>query len=121
MIPFEDRILIQPDPVKDKSHGMLLGDKEKEKPLIGTVIRVGSGRINHNIRLNITGEATPELLDKIANLLKPQGIDVKEGDRVMFGRYAGTRVKHQGKEVLFIRATDVLSKLEEGDEGYLPS
>jgi len=121
MKPTEDRILILPDPVKDKVGGLLVSEKEKEKPQIGTVIRVGPGKINHNIKLNISGEATLEILDKIAQLLKPVGVGLREGDRVMFGRYSGTRVKHQGKDVLFIRESDVLSILEEGDEGYSPS
>lgn len=124
MKPREDRILIEPDPVVDKIAGLVMGEKDREKPLTGTVIRVGPGRINHNIKLSISGDATPELLDRIQKLMetvhKPAGMDVAEGDRVMFGRYSGTRVKHQGREVLFIRAADVLSILEDGDEGFRP-
>lgn len=124
MKALEDRILIRPDKASDEIAGLILQQHEREKPVIGTVLVVGPGRHQYNVKLDITVPVTPEVINRLDQLVdkirQPVDFGVKVGDRVLYGRYAGTKVKHQGEEVLFIRASDVLSILEDGDEGFEP-
>ncbi|WP_027724873.1 co-chaperone GroES [Tuberibacillus calidus] len=91
--PLGDRIVIEPVEKEEKTAGgIVLPDTAKEKPQEGRVIAVGTGKVADN------GE-------RIA-------LEVKEGDRIIFSKYAGTEVKYDGKEYLILRQDDVLAIVE---------
>ncbi len=88
--PLADRIVVkQLDPQEKTKSGLVLPDTAREKPQEGKVIAVGSGR----------------LLDDGA--VKP--LEIKTGDRVLYGKYAGTEVSLEGDEYLILREEDVLA------------
>ncbi len=90
--PLGDRVLIEViDEDLQKEGSLYIPDTAKEKPQQGKVVSVGKGRYED-------GKWIP--------------LDVKAGDVVLYGRYAGTEVKHGGKEYLIVRETDVLAILE---------
>ncbi len=83
--PLADRVLIEPKPAEEKTaSGLFIPDTAKEKPLEGTVVAVGPG----------TKEVTME---------------VKKGDTVLYGKYAGTEVHADGKNYIIMRQSDVLA------------
>ncbi len=83
--PLSDRVLIQPNPAEEKTAGgLIIPDTAKEKPLAGKVVAVGPG----------TSEVTME---------------VKVGDQVLYGKYAGTEVTVDGKDYLIMRQNDILA------------
>jgi chaperonin GroES len=91
--PLNDRLLVQRTEEEAKSAGgIIIPDTAKEKPQKGNVIAVGPGKVDDN------GRRTPP--------------DVKVGDRILFTKYAGTEVKIDGIEHLFMREDDVLGILE---------
>ena len=91
--PLADRILLKRIEVKqDKKGGIIIPDSAKEKPQEGKVISVGGGRVNED------GTVRP--------------LDVKKGDRVLFGKYGGTEVTVDGEEHLIIREDDILGIIE---------
>ncbi|MEQ6378234.1 co-chaperone GroES [Bacillaceae bacterium S4-13-58] len=88
--PLGDRVVIELVEQEQKtSSGIVLPDSAKEKPQEGRVVAVGSGRVTEN------GE-------KVA-------LEVKEGDSIIFSKYAGTEVKYEGKEYLILRESDILA------------
>ncbi|BAB04280.1 co-chaperone GroES [Halalkalibacterium halodurans] len=88
--PLGDRVVIEQVETEEKTaSGIVLPDTAKEKPQEGRVVAVGTGRVTEN------GE-------KIA-------LEVKEGDSVIFSKYAGTEVKYDGKEYLILRESDILA------------
>jgi chaperonin GroES len=91
--PLHDRIIVKrlEEETKTKS-GIIIPDTAKEKPLEGAVIAVGNGRRSED------GKVTP--------------LDVKKGDKILFGKYAGTEIKIDGEEHLILREEDVLAVLE---------
>lgn len=90
--PLDDRVVVQRVEAEETTKGgIILPDNAKEKPQQGTVIAVGPGKL-----LDSGQRATP---------------DVKEGDSVLFGKYAGTEVKVAGEEYLIMREGDLLAKL----------
>ncbi len=92
--PLHDRILVQRIEEEERTKsGIIIPDTAKEKPIMGKVIAVGDGRILEN------GQKVP--------------LSVKEGDRVLFGKYAGTEVKIEGEEYLIMREDDVLAIIED--------
>jgi chaperonin GroES len=91
--PLHDRILIERVGEEHKTKGgIIIPDTAKEKPQEGRVIAVGKGRVLEN------GEV--------------RALEVKKGDRVLFGKYSGTEVKLAGDDRLIIREEDVLAILE---------
>jgi chaperonin GroES len=92
--PLRDRVLIERlEEAEQKSiGGILIPDTAKEKPQQGRVIAAGKGRVNDK------GEVFP--------------LDVKEGDTVLFGKYAGTEIKIEGREYLIIREDEILGVTE---------
>jgi chaperonin GroES len=91
--PLHDRILVRRQDEETKSAGgIVLPDSAQEKPMQGTVIAAGKGKIlpDGSIR----------------------GLDVKVNDTVLFGKYAGTEVKINGEELLMMREEDVLAVSE---------
>ncbi len=93
MRPLHDRVLVERlEEHEQRVGGIIIPDTAKEKPQQGRVIAVGKGRINDK------GEVFP--------------LDVKEGEMVLFGKYAGSEIKIEGKEYLIIREEEVLGVLE---------
>jgi chaperonin GroES len=93
MRPLRDRILVERiEEAEQRIGGIIIPDTAKEKPQSGRVIAVGKGRINDK------GQVFP--------------LDVKEGETILFGKYAGSEIKIDGKEYLILREDDVLGVLE---------
>ena len=91
--PLHDRILVKRLDQEAKSKGgIIIPDTAKEKPMEGQVVAVGNGKVSDD------GTVTP--------------LDVKKGDRILFGKYSGTEIKLEGDEHLIIREEDVLAVLE---------
>ncbi|MCE7910264.1 MAG: co-chaperone GroES [Candidatus Brocadia sp.] len=91
--PLDDRVVIEPMEAEEKTAGgILLPDTAKEKPMKGKIIAVGEGKMLES--------------GKRAELL------VKKGDKVLYGKYAGTEVAVDGKEYLVMRESDILAKIE---------
>jgi chaperonin GroES len=91
--PLGDRVLVRrtDEDEQKTSGGIIIPDTAKEKPQEGEVISVGKGRLLDN------GEYQP--------------IDVAAGDKVLFGKFAGTEVKYGGEELLILREDDILAKI----------
>lgn len=91
--PLGDRVIVKRIEEEEKSSGgIIIPDSAKEKPLEGEVVAVGSGKVLENG--------------------KKQPLDIKAGDRVLFGKYAGTDVKIEGEEHLILREDDILGIIE---------
>lgn len=90
--PLHDHILVERIEEEVKKGGIIIPDTAKEKPQQGKVIAVGDGRKDDK------GNRIP--------------LDVKKGDTILFGKYAGTEVKIEDKEYLIIREDDVLGIIE---------
>ncbi|CDQ20348.1 chaperonin GroES [Halobacillus karajensis] len=91
--PLGDRIVIElVEEEQTTASGIVLPDSAKEKPLEGKVVAVGTGRVTDN------GE-------KVA-------LEVAQGDRVIYSKFAGTEVKYEGSEYLILRESDVLAVIQ---------
>ena len=89
--PLEDRVVIMPDEDTETMRGGLyIPDTAKEKPTQGEVLAVGPGRFEKGARVPV---------------------DLKVGDKVLYGKYSGTNITLDGEEVFIIKASDVLAKL----------
>ncbi|MNH87117.1 10 kDa chaperonin [compost metagenome] len=86
--PLGERVLVEPiEQNETTSFGIVLPDSAKEKPQEGKVIAVGSGSVNKDgVRV---------------------ALEVKEGDVVLFSKYAGTEIKYEGKEYLIMKESDI--------------
>lgn len=92
--PLGDRVLVERLEAEEQvKGGIIIPDTAKEKPQQGKVIAVGPGKRLEN------GEIKP--------------LDVKEGDKILFGKYSGTEVKLEDKEYLIMREDDILGIIEE--------
>ena len=92
--PLHDRIIVQRiDEGEQNVGGIIIPDSAKEKPQQGTVIAVGNGKANDN------GKRIP--------------LDVKAGDRILFGKYSGQEIKLDGQEYLIMKEDDVLAVIED--------
>ncbi len=93
MRPLNDRIIVARLEEKEISAGgIIIPDSAKEKPIEGKVLAIGNGKLKDD------GSRVP--------------MDVKEGDKILFGRYAGTDVKLDEKELLILREDDVLAIID---------
>jgi chaperonin GroES len=91
--PLQDRILVQRVAEETTTKGgIIIPDTAKEKPAEGKVIAVGKGKLGDDG--------------------KPMALDLKKGDRILFGKYSGTEVKIDGEEYLIMREDDVLGVIE---------
>ena len=91
--PLQDRVIVKRVEEEEKTKGgIIIPDSAKEKPAEGKVIAVGKGKIGEDGKL--------------------QPLDVKPGDRILFGKYAGTEVKVDGEENLIMREDDILGVIE---------
>jgi chaperonin GroES len=87
--PLQDRLIVKRVAEEEKTKGgIIIPDTAKEKPLEGKVIAVGNGKVLED------GKVRP--------------LDIKAGDRILFGKYAGTEVKIEGEDHLILREEDVL-------------
>ena len=92
--PLHDRVLVRRVEQEEKtSGGIIIPDTAKEKPMEGEVIAIGPGGRDE------TGKLIP--------------IDVKVGDRVLFGKWSGTEVRIDGEELLIMKESDVMGVIEE--------
>lgn len=83
--PLADRVLVEPAAAEEKTaSGIIIPDSAKEKPLKGKVVAVGTGK--------------PD-----------EPLTVKEGDTVLYGKYAGTELSHEGEDYLIMREADILA------------
>ena len=91
LTPLHDRVIVKRIEEKESvKGGIIIPDSAKEKPQEGEVIAVGSGKREK-------GETIP--------------LDVKPGDRVLFGKYSGTEIKIEDEELLILREDEILAKL----------
>jgi chaperonin GroES len=91
LTPLHDRVIVKRIEEKETVRGgIIIPDSAKEKPMEGEIIAVGSGKREK-------GELIP--------------LDVKPGDRVLFGKYSGTEIKVEDEELLILREEEILAKL----------
>ena len=82
--PLADRVLVLPAQAEEKVGGIIIPDTAKEKPQNGTVVATGEGT-------------------------KDEAMVLKEGDEVLYGKYSGTELEHEGTKYLIMRQSDVLA------------
>ena len=91
--PLQDRVIVKRVKEEEKTKGgIIIPDTAKEKPIEGEIVAVGNGKVNDE------GKLRP--------------LDVKVGDRVLFGKYSGTEVKLDGEEHLILREDDIVGVIE---------
>ena len=91
--PLHDRVLVRRvEDEKKTSGGIVIPDTAAEKPMQGEVVSVGNGKLLDN------GELRP--------------LDVKAGDKILFGKYSGTEVKVDGEELIVMREDDIMGVIE---------
>jgi chaperonin GroES len=98
LTPLHDRIVVRRiEEAETTRGGIIIPDTAKDKPQEGEVVAVGKGKVNED------GKVFP--------------LAVKEGDRILFGKYAGTEIKIDGEELLIMREEEVLGILEGAKSG----
>ena len=91
--PLHDRVLVEPLDAEEKTAGgIIIPDTAQEKPMEGKIVAVGNGYKNDE------GKITP--------------LDVKKGETVLYGKFAGTEVRVDGKDLLIVKETDILAVIE---------
>ena len=91
--PLHDRVLVERVEQEDRTKGgIIIPDTAQEKPMEGKVVSVGGGARNEN------GQVV--------------ALDVKKGDRILFGKWSGTEVKIDGKELLILKESDIMGIIE---------
>lgn len=86
--PLGDRVVVKPQPAEEKTaSGLFIPDTAKEKPVKGTVVAVGPGRVENGTKIDMT---------------------VKAGDTVLYGKYSGTEIQLDSEDLLIMRETDIL-------------
>jgi chaperonin GroES len=91
--PLHDRVLVQPLDAEEKSAGgIIIPDTAQEKPMEGKIVAVGNGYKNDD------GKIIP--------------LDVKAGDTVLYGKFAGTEVRIDGQDMLIVKESDILAVIE---------
>ena len=91
--PLHDRVLVERVNSEDKTKGgIIIRDTAQEKPMEGKVLAAGNGARNEN------GQVV--------------ALDVKKGDRILFGKWSGTEVKIDGKELLIMKESDIMGIIE---------
>ena len=92
--PLQDRVIVKriEEEAEKTKGGIIIPDTAKEKPQQGKIIAAGKGKVNDD------GKVTP--------------LDVKVGDRILFGKYSGSEIKLDGEEHLIMREEDILGVIE---------
>ncbi len=94
--PLHDRVLVRRVEAEEKTAGgIIIPDSAKEKPMQGEIVAVGAGARDES------GKVQP--------------LDVKAGDRVLFGKWSGTEVKLDGQELLIMKESDIMGIIEGGE------
>lgn len=89
--PIGDRVVVKPEAAEEKtSSGLFIPDTAKEKPQRGTVVAVGPGRYENGTKIEMT---------------------VKEGDTVLYGKYAGSEIQIDGEDLMMMRESDIFGVL----------
>jgi chaperonin GroES len=89
--PLADRVLVRPDAAEETtSSGIIIPDTAKEKPQRGTIVAAGPGKVENGTKIDMT---------------------VKDGDKVLYGKYSGTEVTVDGEDLLIMRESDILGIL----------
>jgi len=90
MKPLADRVVIKPSPADERTRGgIILPDTAKEKPVVGEVVAIGPGKVSDD------GKKIP--------------MEVRVGDKVLYGKYSGTEVTYEGEEYLIMREADIFA------------
>ena len=93
--PLQDRVIVRRIAEEEKTKGgIIIPDTAKEKPMEGQVVAVGPGKIQED------GKRSP--------------LDVKAGDKILFGKYAGTEIKIDDEDYVIMREEEILAVLESG-------
>jgi chaperonin GroES len=88
--PLHDRVLVKPAAAEEKTKsGIFIPDTAKEKPMQGEIVAVGNGKVAED------GKVTP--------------LQLKVGDKVLYGKYAGTEISFEGEEYLIMRESDIFA------------
>jgi len=91
--PLQDRVILKRVKEEEKTKGgIIIPDTAKEKPVEGEVVAVGNGKVQEDGKV--------------------RALEVKAGDRILFGKYSGTEVKIEGEEHLILREDDILGVIE---------
>lgn len=91
--PLSDRVVVKTEEAEEKtSSGLYIPDTAKEKPQRGHVVSVGPGRVENGTKIEMS---------------------VKEGDTVLYGKYAGTEITLNGEDLLIMRESDILGIVED--------
>jgi len=91
--PLADRVVVKAvEEAETMKGGIIIPDTAKEKPMQGEIVEIGSGRITED------GKALP--------------MEVKKGDRVLYGKYSGTEVSIDGDELLIMRESDIFAVIQ---------
>jgi chaperonin GroES len=93
--PLHDRVVVRRLNAEEKTAGgIIIPDTAKEKPMEGEIVAAGPGARNEQGQI--------------------QALDVKAGDRVLFGKWSGTEVKIDGEELLIMKESDIMGIIEQG-------
>lgn len=90
--PLYDRVVVRPVEEEQVKGGIIIPDTAKEKPVEGEIIEVGSGRVTDDG--------------------KKMALEVKKGDRILYGKYSGTEVTIEGEELLIMRESDIFAIIQ---------
>ncbi|MEE8122656.1 MAG: co-chaperone GroES [Alphaproteobacteria bacterium] len=91
--PLHDRVLVKPLEVEEKTTGgIIIPDTAKEKPMEGKVVAAGPGSRSEDGKLH--------------------PLDVKKGDRILFGKWSGTEVKLDGEDLMIMKESDIMGVME---------
>ena len=90
--PLSDRVVVKAQDAEEKTaSGIILPDTAQEKPQIGEIVAIGPGKVND-----------------AGSLVK---MTVKKGDKILYGKYSGTEISHNGDDLLIMRESDILAVL----------
>ncbi|MCH7691142.1 MAG: co-chaperone GroES [candidate division Zixibacteria bacterium] len=90
--PLYDRVVVRPVEEEQVKGGIIIPDTAKEKPVEGEIIEVGSGRVTDDG--------------------KKMSLEVKKGDRILYGKYSGTEVSIEGEDLLIMRESDIFAIIQ---------
>ncbi len=115
--PIHDRICIKPTAPDNFVAGIELFGADIQEKAEGTVVSVGQGVPLHEINLKVLGDATLETMSRVEEVVRlienGRKMRVKVGDYVIYGKYAGTKIKLDGEDHIIVREADVFGILTE--------
>ena len=90
--PLYDRVVVRPVEEEQVKGGIIIPDTAKEKPVEGEIVEVGSGRVTDDG--------------------KKMSLEVKKGDRILYGKYSGTEISIEGEELLIMKESDIFAIIQ---------